>query len=329
MAPREPCSVAAETLDRHAGNWFGSQSPVAWRCLFTSPAWLRAWWEVFGGGSDLRLLAVRQAGKTIGMAPLAIEANAARFIGSPDVCDYLDFAIADGQETMFFDTLLPYLRREGVERLDLWPLHPGSTVLQTSTHLADQLGCSISLEPDEAVFEMPLPSTWEAFLSRLSGKERHEVRRKLRRLSDAGEIGFRDVGGPHQLADAMDLFLKLFQSNRRDKSAFMTDRMVSFFRALAAAMAQAGVLKLSFLELDGTAVAAVMCFDYRSTVYLYNNGYDSRFGSLSVGMLSKVLSIRECIQSGKKTYSFLKGEEAYKRRLGGVRVQLHRCRIDL
>jgi hypothetical protein len=64
-------------------------------------------------------------------------------------------------------------------------------------------------------------------------------------------------------------------------------------------------------------------------MYLYNNGYDGRFSSLSVGLLSKVISIKESIQIGKKKYDFLKGAEEYKHRLGGKPVPLYRCQIKL
>jgi CelD/BcsL family acetyltransferase involved in cellulose biosynthesis len=64
-------------------------------------------------------------------------------------------------------------------------------------------------------------------------------------------------------------------------------------------------------------------------MYLYNNGYDERFKSLSVGLLGKLLSIRDSIRSGMRAYDFLKGAEAYKRRLGGQPVQLYRCLIEL
>jgi CelD/BcsL family acetyltransferase involved in cellulose biosynthesis len=50
---------------------------------------------------------------------------------------------------------------------------------------------------------------------------------------------------------------------------------------------------------------------------------------LSVGFLSKVLSIRDGIRSGLRTYDFLKGGEAYKQRLGGRPLSLYRCRLDL
>ena len=94
-------------------------------------------------------------------------------------------------------------------------------------------------------------------------------------------------------------------------------------------MAAAGILRLFFMTLDDTVVAAVMCFDYNSTFFLYNNGYDHQYRSLSVGMLSKLLTLKECIRQGKKKYDFLRGTEVYKHRLGGVQVPLHRCQVKL
>jgi CelD/BcsL family acetyltransferase involved in cellulose biosynthesis len=94
-------------------------------------------------------------------------------------------------------------------------------------------------------------------------------------------------------------------------------------------MARENLLKLYFLDLDDTPVAAVMCFDYDATIYLYNNGYDGKYGSLSVGLLSKVLTIKESIRRGKRKYDFLKGTEEYKHRLGGKPVPLYRCQVKL
>ena len=88
-------------------------------------------------------------------------------------------------------------------------------------------------------------------------------------------------------------------------------------------------MKLYFLDLDGRPIAATLCIDDRSTVYLYNNGYDAAFRSLSIGLLSKVLTIKASIGDGRQTYDFLKGSEAYKRRLGGQPVNVHHCVLDI
>jgi CelD/BcsL family acetyltransferase involved in cellulose biosynthesis len=126
----------------------------------------------------------------------------------------------------------------------------------------------------------------------------------------------------------MDTFMRLFRANRAAKADFMTGPMPAFFRRLAEKMAAAGLLRLYLLDLDGVAIAAAMCFDYRATVYLYNNGYDDTYRGLSPGLLSKVLTIRESIRNGRRVYDFLKGSEKYKQRLGGRPVNLFRCELE-
>ena len=127
----------------------------------------------------------------------------------------------------------------------------------------------------------------------------------------------------------MDTFLKMFTESRGDKATFLTARMESFFRSLADTMAEAGVLKLGILELDTLPTAMIMYFDYNDYVYLYNSGYNSQYNSLSVGLLSKVLCIKESIQEGKKRFDFLKGAETYKYHLGGGEVPLYSCQITI
>lgn len=325
----EFCSVGVEAIDAYISNWHKPNAVISWPCLFSSPGWLKPWWNIFGPRVDLSLIVIRKAADVIGVAPLFLEMGQGRFVGSPDVCDYLDFAILPGKESVFFSALFNYLRDQNISHLDLQPLHPESAVVTILPGLAESLSCSVQFEANEPVFEMALPSTWDGYLQMLTGKQRHEVRRKLRRLEDAGNFAFQTVTDSRDVPGAMGKFHALFHSNRPDKSAFMTDQMVGYFNALAASLAKAGVLRLSFLKLDGLTAAAVMCFDYRSTVYLYNNGYDDQFSHLSVGMLSKILSIKDSIRMGRQTYSFLKGNEGYKQHIGGKKVPLYRCLIDL
>jgi CelD/BcsL family acetyltransferase involved in cellulose biosynthesis len=181
----------------------------------------------------------------------------------------------------------------------------------------------------DVLFEMDLPDTWEEYLDLLSGKERHETRRKLGRLESAGHVVLRVIEDKTDVSSAMGIFLALFRANRSEKAQFMTAAVESFFRSLAAAMAEAGLLKLFFLDLNDTPVAVTMCFDYNSTIYLYNSGYDRGLSHLSAGLLGMVFSIRESIRCGRKKYNFLRGSEPYKQRLGGYPVELHRCEVIL
>ena len=139
-------------------------------------------------------------------------------------------------------------------------------------------------------------------------------------------LGYVSYGG---LKEGFPLFLDLFRSNRQDKAAFMTEQKASFFQALAEAAAEENMLRLCLLYFEGRPVSAAMCFDYGSSAFLYNSGYNARFSELNVGLLCKVLSIRDSIERGRRSYDFLKGDEIYKQRLGGRPVRLYRCTVAL
>ena len=72
-----------------------------------------------------------------------------------------------------------------------------------------------------------------------------------------------------------------------------------------------------------------MGFDYNDKMYLYNSAYDPQYDSLSAGLLCKILCIQESIQEGRKVFDFLKGNETYKRQLGGKEIPLYRCQITI
>ena len=322
-------TVESETLDSILAHWRQTDSFLTWNCLFVLPVWLKPWWDNFGRNAALYLLSIRHEGRIIGIAPLQRSDDTVRLIGDENVCDNLDFIVAPEKSAEFYRILLNHLKQDGVKRLELEPVRQDSSVMAQLLPMAEKTGCRSSYEGHDVSFELALPGSWDDYLTLLRGKERHEIRRKLRRLYEAGPISYRLVEDASSLKKEMETFLELFRSNRADKAEFMNDQMASFFKELAEALQEARILKLFFLYLDERAVAATMCFDYRSTMYLYNNGYDNDFSLLSVGLLGKVLSIKESIQSGKKNYDFLKGAEVYKRRFGGQPIQLNRCLIEL
>jgi CelD/BcsL family acetyltransferase involved in cellulose biosynthesis len=265
----------------------------------------------------------------IGLAPLQLKGSSASFIGGIDVCDYQDFITVAGREAAFFEILLDHLGRQGIAQLELGLLRPESTVLSYLVKTAESRGCKVTTSQEDVSLELELPATWEDYLGMLNGKQRHEVKRKFRRLEEAGEIKLQVVADPVEFQHRQDAFFELFKLSSSDKAAFMTDRMAAFFRALAGAMARAKLLKLCLLELNGTPAGAALCFDFNETLHLYNSGYDPRFQALSVGLLCKAMSIKNAIKSGRKKYDFLKGAETYKYRMGGREVPLYSCRILL
>ncbi len=320
-------TVIPESFASLAAIWADPNQRLGWSSPFALPFWWQVWWLEFKPAAELYLGSVREGEKIIGIIPLLVKEDEASLIGNADVCDYLDFVVAPGREKDFFNVLLDDLREKGIKRLDMTSLRPDSTVMTNLVDIARSRGHEVICQPEDVTLETDLPASWEEYLDTLTAKQRHEVKRKLRRLAEAGEIAYHTVRDKAAVPKAMNTFLKMFTGSREDKASFLTARMESFFRSLADTMAGAGLLRLGVLELDKLPVAMIMGFDYRDCFYLYNSGYNRQYDSLSVGLLCKALAIKESIEEGKKKFDFLKGNELYKYHLGGKEVPLSRCQI--
>lgn len=321
--------VSKEGFDTIVSYWTNNQFSLKWSCIFALPPWMRSWWQAFNPHAAPYLALVRDASSILGIAPLKLAGTTASFIGSTDVCDYMDFIVAPGKEGSFFSALLDDLLQHGVTKLELGHLRPESTVLSYFLPLLRQRGYQVHCQQDAVSMEIELPSTFDEYLAGLPGKRRHEIRRKLRRLWEAGEVDYQSSTVFENLEERLNGFFHLFTLSSQDKANFLTDKTKSFFMSIAASMAQFGMLRFGTLKIDGAPVATTLEFDYQDTTYLYNSGYDPRYGELSVGLLSKVLSIEESISQGKKKYDLLKGGETYKYRLGGYSVPLYHCYVWL
>jgi len=322
-------TISEDSLDDLDTYWADSRQNLNWPSVFVLPAWLQVWWQVFGSGFEPFIRTVRQGERIIGIAPLMIKEETALLIGDTDVCDYLDFIIAPGMEDDFFNTLLDDLKKNDIKSLDLEHVRPDSTVLTSLTVAAADRRYKVVNTHEDISLEMDLPTDWDTYLESLSSKQRHEVKRKMRRLWEAGNVEHRCIEAGQEVEEYLELFLKLFPMSREDKANFMTPQMESFFKYLAKAMGDIGLLRFGIIELDNQPAAMTIGFDYNDVHYLYNSAYDPRFNYLSVGLICKVLCLKESVEKGKKKWDFLKGAETYKYHLGGQEVPLYRCQIAI
>ena len=284
--------------------------------IFVTPWWQKVWLRHLGSESELRLLAVRENGATLGIAPLMLREGVLSFLGDSDLFDYHDFLVPQGTEASFYGALFDYLSTAEWHTLDLMSLPEESPTLQCIPALAEKRGYSVEVREEGMAPFASLPPTWEEYIASLSKKDRHELRRKLRRLESAGESCQYMCESPQTHPDCMQDFLRLHRASNPEKAAFMTPQREGFFIDVATELGARGQLKLAFLELDGLRVAACINFDYLDSYLLYNSGYDPSYSKLSVGLVNTALAIKEAIEAGKRTFDFLRGTERYKYDLG-------------
>ncbi len=265
----------------------------------------------------------------MGLAPLKRNSSTVSFMGDADTCDYQDFITLKGAETAFINTLLDHFEQEGIKRVELRHLRPESVVLQYMLPIAISRGYSVKSSPEAVTSEIYLPSSWNEYLGMIGRKQRHEVRRKLRRLSEVGNFDYFLSNGSDSVNHLIQDFLHLFNQNGGKKAAFMTYENACFFKLLSAKFGRYGLMRFGCLNVNSHQVAMIMVFDYNNTIYLYNSAYHPSWRHVSAGLVSKAMGIKEAIGLNRSKWEFLKGEEKYKRHLGGQEVKLYSMEIKI
>lgn len=320
-------SVAVESFASIAERW-EELLPQCWTdTVFVTPAWQRVWWGCFGETYRPLILSLWDDGRHLGIAPLMMRDGVLSFIGDADLFDYHDFLVPKGCEDRFYEVLFEHLVDLDWESMELKSVPQGSPTVGEVQVAAARLGLRTEVQVEDVTPAVLLPDTWEGYLATLAKKDRHELRRKLRRLHAAGTVGQSECPSPDAHGDCMSDFFSLMKSSSREKADFLNPERERFFRAFAAELAPGGTFRLFFLEIDGIRVASCICLDHSGEYLLYNSGYDPGYSPLSVGLLNKALSIKEAIEEGRKGFDFLRGSERYKYDLGGTDRLLYRITV--
>jgi CelD/BcsL family acetyltransferase involved in cellulose biosynthesis len=239
----------------------------------------------------------------------------------------MDFPCSGGREPELLAALFRSLGEEPWDEVRLWAMREDSPALAALPAVCADFGLTFAREAEDVCPQVVLPGDWEAYLASLEKKDRHELRRKLRRLPQAGEPDLEVLESPADLEPALGDFLWMLRESRADKAGFMTSRMERFFRALVLALAAERRIEMCFLRLGGKRTAAVLCFRGDGETLLYNSGYDPAFAPFSVGLLSKALALQRAIGQGVRRFDFLRGHERYKYELGAKDFAVYTVRI--
>lgn len=288
--------------------------------VFCHPAWLRAWWESLGSG-DLLIALVWDNEEPVAVFPTCTcegEEGLLSFLGSEDVTDEQVPTAVPGREieAMRFFTRWAFTDG-GFDRVRFHSVLEGNRWLEIVEQVAGDDGGHAAREQVDVAPVIELPGTFDDYLSGLSGHDRHELRRKRRRLSDLGEWTVRradDVGWESDLA----AFFEFHRQAPGEKAGFFTPERERFFRRLAADLFLMGLARLDVLDLDATPVACTFSYDFRQTLALYNSSFRPDLARHAPGMVLVGSLIEQSIEEGKRSFDFLRGDEAYKKRFGPV-----------
>ena len=308
---------------------------------FLRHEYIATWWKTLGGGewqqAELFIMLGRDKNNTLlGIAPLFFSTNKDKLkslllLGSIEISDYLDLIVSEENLSEFIETIFTYLNSEPVldwQMLDFYNISEDSPTLPALEKAASQHGWSFSKETLQACPYIPLPGDWETYLSNIDKKQRHEIRRKMRRAENYElPVHWYIVEDEANLDQEIEEFLILMAQDP-EKDKFLTQVMRSQMRSAIHAAFKAGWLQLAFMEVDGKKAAGYLNFDFDDHIWVYNSGLRFDYRELSPGWVLLGYLLKWANDHQRKSFDFMRGEEDYKYRFGAINRYVIRAMIQ-
>ena len=315
----------AAAFDELKSEWNSLLARAPMNCIFYTWEWQSTWWDAYQPG-ELLILVCREDDQLLGIAPLFIteseRGRSVQIIGCVDVTDYLDFIIDAARLQDVLTAFADYFadHRASFDLLDLCNIPQHSPTQSILPALLKMRGFETSVTQQEVCPIIELPQNWSGYLASLDKKQRHEVRRKLRRIhGTASPIDWYIVNGSHHLSQEIDQFMRLMAASDPQKEQFLQNvSNVRFFKNIVPMAQKCGWLQMNFLTVGAERAAAYINFVYENRVLVYNSGLNHQeYGQLSPGIVLLAYNIQYAIEQGYQIYDFLRGAETYKYRMGG------------
>ena len=204
-------------------------------------------------------------------------------------------------------------------KMNLFNIADDSPTIDTLGHLRKGGSWDIEIAKAYHTPTIELADTWDTYLAGINKKQRHEIRRKIRRAENAEEDSVAwNIADQHENLDlAISEFFHLMILDP-EKKKFLTDEMRAQMQAIIHWAAEEDILQLSFLTINAENAAGYLCFDYADRIWVYNSGFSPNFQYYSPGWVLLSYLIQHAI-NGKKTYfDFMRGDESYKYRFGAM-----------
>lgn len=295
---------------------------------FSRFEYLSEWWKTLGGdewgNAQLALVSASENYQLVGIAPLFIHEydgqQALLLLGSIEISDYLDLIVREADLPGFLSGLIDFLASFPAgnwSAIDWYNLPDNSPTLAALKAESSRRGWNYHEEIYRPTPRIALNGSFDDYLMGIDKKQRHELRRKMRRAAESGRVRFHVVDRGTDIEPELESFFHLMVQDP-NKALFLKDVMRDQISQSIRAAHEYGYLWLAFLEVDGVKAAATLCFDYKNKLWGYNSGVSRDYMDLSPGWVIMGHTIQWCCENGRTEFDFMRGDEEYKYRLGGV-----------
>jgi CelD/BcsL family acetyltransferase involved in cellulose biosynthesis len=309
------------------GDWDSLVEQNETNVPFLKYGYLNNWWEYKGGGewpenSRLVLIAGFSGDQLVGIAPLFspshTDGEKLLLLGSIEISDYLDIICLPEHKTEFVQNFLDLVTKDmpDISQMDFVNIPQASNTLQLIEAQANKTEWKCEIEHAYHTPAIKLVEDWDTYLSGIDKKQRHEIRRKMRRAEENSDsIRWYIVKEQEKLDSEIQSFFSLMEMDP-DKKKFLSPQMRDQMSGIIHWAFEEGILQLSFLQISQSKAAAYLCFDHGKHLLVYNSGFDYQFSEYSPGWVLLSYLIQHAIETGKFHFDFMRGDETYKYRFG-------------
>lgn len=293
--------------------------------VFLTPEWLQTWATLLGSGRPL-LLGMADDDGVRGLAPLeqmtvAGGLTVLRPLGL-GTADYLDLLLPTASEarSAALEASIDGLtaRADSWDALDLRGLPAESPTADDLVRIGAEHGLRTAVLPGYARPEIPLTGDWDTYLKTRPGRFRYNLRSRLRRLGERGEVRFHTIQRQEDVWPAVGtlaaLHARRWESQHTSTSFSSSAAGQRFYAEACRLYQQRGLLDLTLLEVGGDPVAGSIGFVDRGTYYYYLPAWDPGLAAYAPSSLLLAHLIEQAYQKGLTRFDFMLGDEPYKSR---------------
>jgi CelD/BcsL family acetyltransferase involved in cellulose biosynthesis len=295
---------------------------------FSHRAVHEAWWIGYGAeATDISLAVYDAAGALHAYLPLMLRPDGVRYLGATYHIDYatvlIDLSSAERATAaatvlvkhLFTDTSALDLRR--LRRADF-----AHNLFMSALENDGTRSATLSVEDPAPAIDLTNITTFDEHLERIDKKDRHEIRRKVRRGEGAGVT----ISAKTHAVDDLAEFIKLHRARWGHHGLFTEDekgaRDETFMRELFSRAPENLITIAVARNLEFGAFAAGLFLRDATGIRYWNAGGELAARALSPGILLFAHGLQMAIGERKQTFDFLRGNESYKYEVGATDVDV-------
>ena len=310
-----------------AGEWERLLATNPTASAFSHRAVHEAWWIGYGAeATDISLAVYDAAGVLFAYLPLMLRPDGVRYMGATYHIDYatvlLDLTSTESASAV--DALVTHLYADPAT-LDLRRLRRADrahALLMSALAANTTRTATTAVEEPAPAIDLTNITTFDEHLERIDKKDRHEIRRKVRRGEGAGVT----ISAKAHAVDDLPEFIRLHRARWGHHGLFTEDekgaRDEAFMRELFARAPEGLITIIVARNLEFGAFAAGLFLRDETGIRYWNAGGELAARALSPGILLFAHGLQMAISERKQTFDFLRGNESYKYEVGATDVDV-------